>query len=76
MTAGRHRINPPDNPIEARLQNQREAAWIEAQKQLVRLSSRGEQRVFPEAKHDVALDRPKDVLQAIRDVVDRARALN
>jgi hypothetical protein len=58
------------------LQNRREAAWIEAQKQLVRLSSRGEQRVFPEAKHDLASARPKDVLQAIRDVVDLARALN
>jgi hypothetical protein len=40
------------------------------------LSSRGEQGLFPEAKHDLASDRPKDVLQAIRDVVDLARALN
>ncbi len=75
LTAGRHRLNPPDNPIQARLQNASEAAWIEAQKQLVRLSTRGEQRVFPEARHNLLLDRPKDVLEAIRDVVDQARAL-
>jgi len=75
MTAGRHRLNPPDNPIQARLQNDREAAWIEAQKQLVRLSTRGEQRVFPEARHNLLLDRPKDVLEAMRDVVNRAREL-
>lgn len=40
-----------------------------------RLSTRGEQRVFPEARHNLLLDRPKDVLEAIRDVVDQTRPL-
>ena len=73
LTAGRHRVNPPDNPIAARMEDAREKAWIQAQKQLARLSTRGEQRVFPEARHNLLVDRPREVLEAIRDVVERTR---
>jgi pimeloyl-ACP methyl ester carboxylesterase len=75
LTAGRHRVNPPENPIEARQQLAWEAKWIEAQKQLARLSTRSQQRVFPTADHDLTRDRPREVLDAIHDVVDQARAL-
>jgi pimeloyl-ACP methyl ester carboxylesterase len=74
LTAGRHRIDPPDNPIEARQQRAWEAKWIEAQKQLARLSTHSKQRVFPEAGHDLTRDRPTDVLEAIHEVVAQARA--
>ena len=75
LTAGRHRLKPPDNPIQARLQDRQEQGWIDAQKQLARLSPHGEQRVFPEARHDLLLDRPKDVLKAVLDVVNSVRSL-
>ena len=74
LTAGRHRRNPPENPIQARQQRVWEAKWIEAQKQLARLSTHSQQRVFPEADHDLTHDRPRDVLEAIREVVEQARA--
>jgi len=73
LTAGRHRITPPDNPVDARRQRTWEANWIEAQQQLARLSTRGEQRVFPEAGHNLMRDRPWEVLDAIREVVAKAR---
>jgi pimeloyl-ACP methyl ester carboxylesterase len=74
LTAGRHRVNPPENPVEVIQQTRFEARWIEAQQQLARLSARGEQRVFPEAGHNLMKDRPRDVLDAIQDVVAQARA--
>ncbi|HLG95673.1 MAG TPA: alpha/beta hydrolase [Bryobacteraceae bacterium] len=74
LTAGIHRRNPPHSPVEAREEREWEEHWIEAQRQLVRLSTRGEQRIFRDAKHNLAQDRPEDVLKAIRDVVDRVRA--
>jgi pimeloyl-ACP methyl ester carboxylesterase len=74
LTAGRHRVNPPENPIQAREQRVWEAKWIEAQKQLARLSTHSQQRVFPEADHDLTHDRPHEVLEAIREVVEQARA--
>jgi pimeloyl-ACP methyl ester carboxylesterase len=73
LTAGRHRVNPPENPIEARQQRAWEKKWIEAQKQLARLSTHSQQRVFPEAGHDLTRDRPRDVLDAIHEVVAQAR---
>jgi len=73
MTAGRHRINPPDNPVDAVTQSRWERQWIEAQEQLVRLSTRGQQRVFPEAGHNLPRERPQDVLDAIQDVLAQAR---
>jgi pimeloyl-ACP methyl ester carboxylesterase len=74
LTAGRHRITPPDNVADARRQRFWEAHWIEAQEQLARLSTRGAQRVFPEASHNLARDRPWEVLDAIQEVVMQARA--
>jgi pimeloyl-ACP methyl ester carboxylesterase len=73
LTAGRHRINPPENPIEARQQLAWEKKWIEAQKQLTRLSTHSQQRVFPDADHNLLRDRPREVLDAIHDVVLDAR---
>ena len=73
LTAGRHRGSPPENVVEARQQQRFEARWIEAQQQLARLSSRGEQRVFPEAGHNLLRDRPLDVADAIREMVQAAR---
>jgi pimeloyl-ACP methyl ester carboxylesterase len=73
LTAGRHRITPPDSPEQARSQFVWEARWIQAQQQLARLSTRGQQRVFPNATHNLPDDRPQDVLAAIHEVVNQAR---
>ncbi|MBV8732045.1 MAG: alpha/beta hydrolase [Acidobacteriia bacterium] len=74
LTAGRHRIKPPQNPVEAREQRDWEARWIAAQRQLAQLSTHGEQRVFPEASHNLLRDRPRDVMNAIHEVVELARS--
>jgi len=74
LTAGRHRVNPPESPVEAREQLARENKWIEAQKQLARLSTHAQQRVFPEAQHNLLADRPQEVLKAVVDVVSAVRA--
>lgn len=73
LTAGRHRILPPENPADARLERVREAEWMEAQVQLARLSTRGQQWRFPDASHNLPRDRPRDVLEAIRQVSFQAR---
>lgn len=73
LTAGRHRINPPESPIEARQQLVWETKWIEAQKQLARLSTHSQQRVFPNADHDLTRDRPREILDAVHEVVLAAR---
>jgi pimeloyl-ACP methyl ester carboxylesterase len=73
LTAGRHRITPPDNPIEAQRERAFEALWQRSQQKLALLSSRGEQRVFPEASHNLLRERPGEVVEAIRDIVMRVR---
>ncbi len=73
MTAGRHRVNPPENPADARRQIVREREWMEAQQQLAELSSRGEQWRYPDAGHNLVRERPQDVLAAIAYVVGRVR---
>jgi pimeloyl-ACP methyl ester carboxylesterase len=73
LTAGRHRVNPPESPVEARQQLAWENKWIEGQKQLARLSTHAQQRVFPQARHNLLEDRPQEVLKAIVEVVNAAR---
>ena len=73
LTAGRHRITPPDNPIDAQRERAFEALWEQSQQKLALLSSRGEQRVFPEASHNLLRERPLEVVEAIRDIVTRVR---
>ncbi|MBV8844339.1 MAG: alpha/beta fold hydrolase, partial [Bryobacterales bacterium] len=73
LTAGRHRITPPDNPVDARRERTFEARWIEGQRALAHLSTRGEQRVFSDARHNLLRDEPQAILDAIGDVVDRGR---
>jgi pimeloyl-ACP methyl ester carboxylesterase len=73
LTAGRHRITPPDNPIDARRERALEARFQRSQEKLALLSSRGEQRVFPEAGHNLLRERPQEVVEAIRDIVTRVR---
>ncbi|HEY6345869.1 MAG TPA: alpha/beta hydrolase [Bryobacteraceae bacterium] len=75
LTAGRHRVTPPDNAADAQRERAFEARWIEGQRGLARLSTRGEQRVFPEASHNLLRDEPQAVLAAVRDAVARARGL-
>jgi pimeloyl-ACP methyl ester carboxylesterase len=68
-------VTPPDNAVDAQRERAFEARWTEGQRELARLSTRGEQRVFPEAGHNLLRDAPQAVLAAIRDAVARARGL-
>jgi pimeloyl-ACP methyl ester carboxylesterase len=51
-----------------------DALWRELHQQLAARSSRGEQRLVTGTSHAIMLDRPDAVVQAVHEVVDRARA--
>jgi pimeloyl-ACP methyl ester carboxylesterase len=74
LTAGKHRLSPPDNPIDAQRERVLEARWQAAQQKLALLSTRGLQRVFPDADHNLPRDRPQDVMDAVREVAQGVRA--
>lgn len=48
--------------------------WRTLNAELTALSTRGEQRLFPDAGHYIQLDRPDAVVTAVRDVVGAVRA--
>jgi pimeloyl-ACP methyl ester carboxylesterase len=50
--------------------------WLELQQELTLLSEHGEIRMLKEAGHYVQFDQPQQVVEAVRDVVQRcAQAL-
>ncbi|WP_298744300.1 alpha/beta hydrolase [uncultured Brevundimonas sp.] len=49
-------------------------AWSEAGAMIAASSSRGEQRMVPEASHVIQFEQPQAVIDAVRDVVERARS--
>lgn len=49
-------------------------AWVEAGAAIAASSSRGEQRMVPDASHVIQFERPQAVIDAVRDVVETVRA--
>jgi pimeloyl-ACP methyl ester carboxylesterase len=49
----------------------RERIWTELQKDLAKRSTRGEFRIAEQSEHNIHLDQPELVIQAIRDVLKR-----
>lgn len=49
-------------------------AWSQAGATIAALSTRGEQRVVPDASHVIQFEQPQAVIDAVRDVVAMARA--
>jgi pimeloyl-ACP methyl ester carboxylesterase len=75
ITADRHFPSPPEDPFEARRRRRLERQWIEAQEQLARLSSRGVQLVLRDTGHNIQRERPGVIIDAVREVVLQARAV-
>lgn len=50
-------------------------AWEKMQEELGRLSTRGTQVIAKNSSHYIQIDRPDVVIEAVRNVVDQARAL-
>ena len=59
---------PPD------LAKQVRDAWEKMQQELAHLSTRGVRRVAKNSGHYIQMDRPEMVVDAVREVVDQARA--
>ncbi len=49
-------------------------AWSEGGAAIAALSTRGEQRLIPDASHVIQFEQPQAVIDAVRDVVNAARA--
>ena len=49
----------------------RERIWRELQEDLAKRSTHGRLRVAEQSEHNIHLDQPELVIQAIRDVLDR-----
>lgn len=49
-------------------------AWAEAGATIAASSTRGEQRMVPEASHVIQFEQPQAVIDAVRDVVERVRS--
>ncbi|MBN2394566.1 MAG: alpha/beta hydrolase [Anaerolineae bacterium] len=45
--------------------------WLELQQELTSLSDNGEIRMLPESGHYIQFDQPQEVIEAVRDVVQR-----
>ena len=61
-----------ENPVEARANLASQKRWVEAQKQLLRYSDVSRQ-VVVESPHCIQCVKPEAIVEAIREVVDRAR---
>jgi pimeloyl-ACP methyl ester carboxylesterase len=53
----------------------RERIWRELQEDLVKRSTHGELRVAEQSSHDIHLQQPELVIQAIRDVLQKRPVL-
>jgi pimeloyl-ACP methyl ester carboxylesterase len=73
LTAGRP-SGLAANPVQARQFLAGQKHWIEIQKQLARLSTRGKQVVVENSRHCIQCDAPEAVIAAVREVVTAARA--
>jgi pimeloyl-ACP methyl ester carboxylesterase len=68
----------PDKPwgdLPADLAKPTNDAWEKMQEELGRLSTRGTQVIAKNSSHYIQIDRPDVVIEAVRNVVDQARAL-
>lgn len=47
------------------------AAWVSAHRQTAALSTRGTQRMVPMSRHNIQIDQPQAVIDAVAEVLDR-----
>ena len=60
-----HGIVPPDDPIEAASM----AGWTQLHRETARLSRRGRQRTVPDTHHNIEIDDPQAVIDAVDEVL-------
>jgi pimeloyl-ACP methyl ester carboxylesterase len=69
LTAGLQTIAPAGDPLGMRLQD----VWFDLHEALTSMSSNGRHELVPAARHSIQDDVPDAVIEAIRDLVERAR---
>ena len=69
-----HDPDKPSADLPADLAMPTNEAWEKMQQELAHLSTRGTQAIAKGSSHYIQLDRPDMVVDAIRAVVDQARA--
>jgi pimeloyl-ACP methyl ester carboxylesterase len=69
-----HDPNKPSADLPADIDKPTNDAWERMQEELAHLSTRGTQTVAKNSAHYIQIDRPDVVIEAIRDVVEQARA--
>ena len=60
-----HGIVPPDDPVEEASM----AAWTELHRETARLSKRGRQRTVPDTHHNIEIDAPQSIIDAVAEVL-------
>jgi hypothetical protein len=69
-----HDPDKPSAELPADLAKPTNEAWEKMQEELAHLSTRGTQVIAKNSSHYIQSDRPEMVIDAVRDVVDQARA--
>jgi hypothetical protein len=69
-----HDPDKPSADLPADLAKPTNAAWEKMQEELAHLSTRGTQVIAKNSSHYIQLDRPDVVIDAVRGVVEQARA--
>lgn len=72
LTAG-HKFGENEGAAPGETEHLRQV-WVAAGARIAALSSRGEQRLVPDASHVIQFEQPQAVIDAVRDVVGEARA--
>jgi pimeloyl-ACP methyl ester carboxylesterase len=69
-----HDPDKPSADLPADLARPTNDAWEKMQEELARLSTRGSQTIAKNSSHYIQIDRPDIVIEAVRNVVEQARA--
>jgi pimeloyl-ACP methyl ester carboxylesterase len=69
-----HDPDKPSADLPADLARPTNDAWEKMQEELAHLSTRGTQTIAKNSAHYIQIDRPDVVIEAVRDIVDQARA--
>ncbi len=74
LTVVSHDPDKPSSDLPADLARPTSDAWEKMQEDLARLSSKGTQTIAKNSGHYIQIDRPEAVVDAVRSVVEQARA--
>ena len=69
-----HDPDKPSADLPADLAKPTNDAWEKMQEELAHLSTRGTQKIGKNSGHYIQIDRPDVVIEAVRNIVEQARA--